>query len=531
MGRPRLHPTTPKKSLKTSLAHPPTTEALTMAIQSIMPSLSLPLVTSHNTTIGEVISSYEVMPNMDLRPITSQSLNSINSAAINQSNHRNKITVTMQQRPVQKIKVLSPKQFVKIKPPSLNTQKVYSLKTSPKVSPQSLYTVRTQSADSSGVCKITSDPLLGTNKVFTVKSTPAGTQLLSTSSSSFKNQTGATAAMKPNNSLIISPKKYTIMKPPITTIQQPHLVKISTSSAATSQSKNAPDLSTTNIFDIPIVFADNDGNIQDNSGTDNSNITQINEHTHTTIQMSNNQHTSSNQPQNRNIIINSIASKLNPNNKVLLINRGMIKGNQVQTSGVANPLSNITVVASPTTGVLNTTTSNSIPALLKYTKVNVSNASSINLPVRNNVDMRSIPAKLAPVVNNFKATSFALGSKVELINNSIVKTSAVHSMPITHTVTSNNHQSSSAISKLQPIVINVDSDKTTIKNMIKVGETQIKPSNTILIKPGGLRPIPMLRPGILNRSLTVRKVVNIVQQKTPSNGQNANIQDKAEYDN
>lgn len=68
--------------------------------------------------------------------------------------------------------------------------------------------------------------------------------------------------------------------------------------------------------------------------------------------------------------------------------------------------------------------------------------------------------------------------------------------------------------KYNPIVINVDSDKTTIKNMIKVGDTQIKPSNTIVLKPGSLR--PMLKPGILNRNVTVRKVVNLVQQNSKS---------------
>lgn len=152
-----------------------------------------------------------------------------------------------------------------------------------------------------------------------------------------------------------------------------------------------------------------------------------------------------------------------------------------------------------------------------------------------------------------KSASFALGSKVELLNNSIIKASPSSSgggnkvellssaiirpattSSIVTTVGGGN------LAKYQPIVINVDSDKTTVKNIIKVdGTTAVTTSgggsgpiktNTILIKPGGLKPLPMAsKPGILNRNVTVRKVVNIFQQKpaTESGGGSSNTNNES----
>lgn len=464
----------------------------------------------------EIISTYEVMPNMDLRPITATSA------------LKPKIVPT--QRGITKMKLLPPNQFVKIKPPIVNQKSVYALhEPTTLVQTPPTYTVRTQmkpivgsSAASTGnTINISAAGVDG--KVFTLKSSPTGTKMLSAPSSihntarkAIFTTTAKASPPKPNSggSVMIGPQ--TIMK----SQQHPTLIKMTTATVA----KSSPDLSGTSIFDIPIVFADNDGNIPENSNissimTTTTQLPQL--HASVTLPGSSTPiHMSSNPLQSRNIIINSIGpNKPNPNNKVLVFNRSTLKGQPIQ---MTNPMTNVTIATS--------STGSAAPAVIKYTKVNVSNANCINMPVRNIGMIRPSQQQV------FKPSSFTVGSKVELFNNSIIKASSPiikgstpmikgaspimkASSPIITTLGNRVEVLKSSVikaatspspGKFQPIVINVDSDKTTIKNIIKVGDSQMKP-NTILIKPGGL--IPMMKPGILNRNLTVRKVVNIVQQK------------------
>lgn len=469
----------------------------------------------------EIISTYEVMPNMDLRPITATSAPKSKSIP--------------PQRNLTKMKLLPPNQFVKIKPPVANQKSVYALhEPTTLIQTPPTYTVRTQMKPLAGSSVSTGNTInlssAGVDgKVFTLKSSPTGTKMLSAPSSVHNTArksiftTTTKASMPKSNSgggsVMIGPQ--TIMK----SQQHPTLIKM-TAATTNTVTKPSADFSVTSIFDIPIVFADNDGNIPENSNISNIITTTVQPqlpqlHASVTLPGSSTPiHMSSNPLQNRNIIINSIGpNKSNPNNKVLVFNRGTLKGQPIQ---MQNPMTNVTIAASST---------GTSPAVIKYTKVNVSNASSINMPARNNV------ATIGMIRPNqiFKPSSFTVGSKVELFNNSIIKASSPiikgsspiikASSPIITTLgnrvevlkssvikaaTSPASPATLATGKFQPIVINVDSDKTTIKNIIKVGDGQMKP-NTILIKPGGL--IPMMKPGILNRNLTVRKVVNIVQQK------------------
>lgn len=501
VGRPRNPEKYIPKVTPKSLAQQPSTEALNMAIQSILPATSAPSMDAISE-VGEIISTFEVLPNNDLKPIPTQP-----SVYITSKSSIPPPPPILQNRSMQKIKVMPNNQFVKIKPPNPNTQQMYTVKPNTPVAKQMpLYTIRTQTSSINSNTDVNR-----TNKVFTVKSTPTGTQLLSTPNQPIKSQLNIVkqASGSPHSP---SPKKFTIVKQQSPQLTSPQMIKLN---------KPPADLSSANIFDIPIVFADKDGNIQDTTPSPSTNsptITMQSNQSNNFQQIPNtlgsvviSAHPSTSNPlQNRNIIINTINSKPNPGNKVVLINRP-IKGQSIQIGG---SMSHMTML--PVNSIVNTA-GGSGTTMQKFTKVNVSNASSINLPIRTNIEVR--PTTMA----NFKPGTFTLGNKVEILNNQIVKSSNMsplrQSSGFTNlagglmtptTIISPN----SNIAKYNPIVINVDSDKTTIKNMIKVGDTQIKPSNTIVIKPGSLR--PMLKPGILNRNVTVRKVVNLVPQTNKS---------------
>lgn len=466
-------------SLKQSSIQQPTTEALNAAIQSILPSSTV-----SNLKTGDIVSSYEIVPN----PI-SQNHMTVTTIGGNTSNATKMIVPMTVPKTIQKVKMQTTNKFVQIKSPggnigNLTTQKMFTLKASPKVvggQSQPLYTVqRTQSG--------TDSPLITTNKVFTVKSAASGTQLISAATPQhiFKTQKTISGAA---NSLIISPTKFTIVKPTTS------LSKFATSTTTSSSIKSTPDLSSTNIFDLPIVFADNDGNITDTNISSTSSTTPSN-----TIVLTKSSSqalqtvclppgvTQATLP-NRNIIINTIPSKTTTTtiggNKVVLIK----SGGQMKSVSMAN------VQGTNAGSIINIGSGRSVPPL-KYTKVVVSNTSTF-LPLKNSTTIAGAVGTKSTVA----------GNKVEILHNSIIKPA--------------NTNQTLANTKYQPIVINVDSDKTTIKNMIKVGvgadgtaTTTTKTPNTILIKPG-LKQIPMLKPGgLLNRSLTVRKVINFVHQKS-----------------
>lgn len=488
-----------------------------MAIQSILPPSAASSMDAISD-VGEIISTFEVLPNNDLKPIPTQPSVYITSKASIPPP-----PPILQSRAMQKIKVMPSNQFVKIKPPGPNTQQMYTVKANTSTAKQlPVYTIRTQQ---SAIIN-TNTNSNQTSKVFTVKSTPTGTQLLSTPNSTIKNQVNIVKQVtaSPHSP---SPKKFTIVKQQSSQLTSPHMIKINKPSPAHA------DLSSANIFDIPIVFADKDGNIQDTTpapspSTSSPTITLQGNPTNNFHQMPNtlgsvviSAPSISNPLQNRNIIINTINTKPNPANKVVLINRS-VKGQPIQIGGSMSHMTMLPANAIVSTSGVSGTT------MQKFTKVNVSNASSINLPTRANIEVR--PTTMA----NFKPGTFTLGNKVEILNNQIVKSSNISPMRQSTTGFTNLAgglmnpttiiSPNSNVPKYNPIVINVDSDKTTIKNMIKVGDTQIKPS-TIVIKPGSLR--PMLKPGILNRNVTVRKVVNLVSQ-TGKSGMTVSLQPQSQ---
>lgn len=688
VGRPRtvgINASGSKTTTAKSLAQQPTAEALDMAIASILPPSSAPAALSPvgtsssnaaNMIAGgiEILSTFEVQPNMILKPISLQSANAGSSSAIRKI-HTNTATVPMinsnasnssssigtpivlsQLTPgtsqtvslggftsnvsgtLQKIKVMPGNHFVKIKPPGLNTQKLYTLNSSSAsvsnaAKAPTMYTIRGQSssagsvaAGGSGGVVIGTQPIAGGSsstdpgkhgKVFTVKSSPIGTQLLSASGALLNLKagthftpvsSGSPIAMRQmisvptagGGSMMLSPKKYTFLKQtPGGTLQSttatghPQFIKLkpATAVASTSAAGSGGDLTSANIFDLPIVFADNEGNIQDNAsaavvaGAATSSPAPTS--TAPTVYLSaGGQHLSAQSASassaasttsgsvlahlsasgtsgpNRNIIINTSAPRKiqintqqmhplqsQPGNKVVLINRPM-KGVTQSSIQIGGSMANVTML--PANSIVGTTAGGG-STMQKFTKVNVSNASSIGLPVRTNIEVvragqLGTTGQFKAVTGNLTGGTFTLGNKVNLLSNAVIRpagsalstdsvagstmrtfnltgakvVSATNANVTGSIVSASGSASGSTSGQYNPIVINVDSDKTTtgIKNIIKVGDTQIKPTNTIVLKSGSLR--PMLKPNILNRNVTVRKL-NLVPQQLQQQVRTTNI--------
>lgn len=331
------------------------------------------------------------------------------------------------------IKVMPANQFIQLKP-SGSTQKFFTLKSSPK-------------PVVSIVPKVT-------------KSSPAQPQLQSFSPTKYtivRNSSMASNASTPT------------MGVPIKTTRTPP----------------TPDLSNTNIFDIPIVFADNEGNIQDGSPQKTTTPTNI-------VTIASTIPTQPIRTESGNRLI-TLQPSIKPN-KVVVINKNNIK--QVP----ANLLSHTNRPATIT------------PTGVKYAKVVLSNPLSKTLTT---TTINPTVGKILP------------SGKVEIINSAVVKPA-------------------SATQKYQPIIINMDPSKTTtMKGFVRVGDTQIRATtssatphhhqqptlapglpgtNTILIKTNSLSQLSAAttttatatrKPAILNRNLTVRKV-NLVPQQQPS---------------
>lgn len=270
-----------------------------------------------------------------------------------------------------------------------------------------------------------------------------------------------------------SPTKYTIVR---NTGAVSNAISTPTAGVPmkTTKSPSTPDLSNTSIFDIPIVFADNEGNIQDGSPQKTNSSTSsavLPSQTNIVTIASSTVPTRTDSGGNRLI---TLQPSIKPN-KVVVINKNNIK--QIPGSiQLANRPATVT------------------PTGVKYAKVVLSN------PLTAKTNSPSV-GKILP------------SGKVEIINSAIVK-------PVT-------------TNKYQPIIINVDPSKTTtMKNFVRVGDTQIRATNpiiqqqqpqlapglpgtnTILIKTNSLAQLSAAtrKPAILNRNLTVRKV-NLVPQQ------------------
>lgn len=448
----------------------PSADALNMAIESILPKNQ---TTIKEIKASEITTSYTILTNvvpptttakLDIRTVPSASI----QTGVTSTGGNKIITIPLNiQRQMKNVKVVPPSQFIQIKQSAAaNASKVFTLKPNPSIKQQNntplQYTVRTQPTTEIRQFKTTSlTPLKITSGT--------GPQILSS------------VQIKPpqaKTSIALNPTKFTIVNATSST-SSTQINKIITTTS--TGNKLDSDISSTDIFDIPILFADNDGNIQENTA-----------HPEVTIAS----------PSSSSIVMSAAQS-----NRIIVS-----AGSSIKTSTISTPTLNKMVILNRSGQVKAVTTSpgsiRSMPPL-KYTRVLVSTPSSSPISTVNKSDLivasgsSNIMTATTTTQPVFKQTSFLPGSKLEIVNNTIVKSS-----PNPSNVSVSNQQA-----KYKPIVINVDSDKTTVKNIIRVGDTQIKTPNTIVLKPT-TKTFPILNSGILNhRNLTVRKVVNLIPQK------------------
>lgn len=477
-----------------------------MAIDSILPSSNIddtlpPLHPINDSSDGaEVISTYEVVasgsgqPNLHaLKPINSKLIHgSIGPTAKSQIG-------ASQHNLTQKVKFVPSNQFVHIKPPPLNTQKIYMKTPKNPGNAQQSFTLRvtpTPYGDSS----VKGAP----NKLITVKGKGVGQQILTTTSYDNRliqhQRHGSTGVNIPGTPTNQTSTKFTIMKPGAVTANK--LTKVQNNATPVSNISAAPtesDLLSTSILDIPILFADNDGNIEDGSHI----VSELEE-----------------------TVISSPATSVNTN-YIVIASQSDAKPTLIQSRPVI--MNNLT--PSNTLTKVSTTPQNS-----KFVVINRSNLNQLKPGTPNLVSNKAMPplkyskmvipttqiANTTPI--NIKsvgaATSGTLtpGTKIDI--SSLVKSGTVTaktSVSGTGTTTTSN--------KLQsPIIINVDSDKTTFKNVIKIPNSEVPQlkatntaaSNSIVLKQSELRTMPVIKTGILNRNITVRKI-NIIRQPTSTN--------------
>lgn len=597
VGRPRNVATTPAATVKTTaraLAQQPTAEALDMAIASIMPP-------STSSTSSAAVADTPP-PSMVLKQIHLQSGGLRKNPQINTNTNTAVTPMVVQQqqrlagltatRPLavntamHRVQLLtSGNQFLQIKPPGLSTPRMFTLNAgasgagpSNRPAQQTVFSSTAPTVLTTATTTTTTDNKI---KVYTVKPSLSGTQLLTGSRSIgspmqyVQNSAGGqfiTTVLKPQQqqppnqqqhqmaggSVMLGQKKFTLIR------QQPQQQQPGTSAGAvvdvaqllkmkaSTSATQGDHLAASNIFDMPIVFADSDGNIQEAAAAAAAAVTSTTTTTTTTATATaagnagltnpgTNTVTSaqplvvSGQMQNRNIVVNAVGARPPTGTTGVGI---------VQATGISSGSGNKVVLINRPKGCIRINGNVSmLPAssMPKFTKVNVTGKGSISLPLRTDIEVVRAPGGSGGVGANSSVGTFTLGNKVNLISNAMIRPAnagqAQTVVPLRTTMGTFNVAAKPAQTLLQqsqpgtssssgggPVVLSVDADKTTIKNFIKVGDTQIKPttssatavgaggslSNTIVLKPGGtLRPAGISASaagsGLLNRNVVMRK--------------------------
>lgn len=432
----------------------------------------------------------------------------------------------------QKVKFVQGNQFVKLQPPPMNTQKIY-MKTTPKsvVNPQQPITFRVAPTVGTGFSADGKSPI-GGNKLIQIKGkgVGVGTQILTTtnmvqSPARLANVQQAAATVGGVSGVTSRPStpKFAIIKStgnqPLPTtpihIQNPtqmQIAKLQTTSAATSAAPTSGivtetnTLNNTNILDIPILFADNEGNIT------NEHVQQ--QQTPTVVGQS-----IDHQPSSKETVVlaTSTATPVSAGNYIVIASQpnSVVQNRPIVVSGLA-PITATATSAAVThpgkfvvinRGNLKTTTTIANHRPIKYTKMLLPPSGDTNVA---KVATATISTKASPRVTSQK--TLTPGTKIDI--SSLVKSGAMSSAKASTIVT--GHGSN------KPIIIN--SDKGAFKNMIKIpstsatvttstafGVTTVPASNIVRTMSTPVSGMPIIKSGILNRSITVRKI-NIIRQ-------------------
>lgn len=464
-----------------------------------------PLRPISNVSDGsEVISTFEVVAS-GLGQSNIQTLKPINNKLVNVSPTAKSQISTPPANITQKVKFVTSNQFVHIKPPPLNTKKIY-MKT-PKTS------ANAQQSITFRVAPTTDGKTPSGNRLITVKGKSVGQQILT--ATSFDNRlvqqplrgsanTTATVSASPGHKFTLVKQASTPQTVPIPTqtIATPStIVKASvpisvpassTTIAANTSSTSDSDLMNTSILDLPILFADSDGNIEDNqqSETKEAAFPSPAPTTNYIVIASQPSGIKSTMLSNRSVFVNSLTptntltkvTSASQSNKYVVINRGQFK-------------------PGTTTSVM---TTNRAMQPIKYSKVMI--------PSSDIITTTTAKTLVTAAAGTFTPGTLTPGTKIDISN--LVKTGTVTTRGAAGVAT--------ATTSSKPIIINIDSEKSTFKNVIKIPSSEVPlmkanttPSNSIVLKQGDVRTVsnmgtvtgvgtmPVIKGGILNRNITV----------------------------
>lgn len=363
------------------------------------------------------------------------------------------------QRGSSKVQILEPNQLVQLKQ-SQSGQQLYAVKSSPGKNTVHSYNNKANYVNRTQSTGIQSKDSTG-HKIYTVKTTPVGTQLISQKPKS-GHSPPASILMKPSSGIIVGSNN-----------KQPQYI-------TTISNKN--DLINSDIFNMPIVFADHEGNFQNtpNQTAQSQSITKV----------SGVPASGSGQPQQ--IVLTGIPGQQSAHAGRFVLN------------------------AIPSSSTTTTTGQKQVVVINRKSFPNIIKKGQQRFIVSSAGTKQPGLVSLQPRVTTVGQTTSAVTStpqKVEILSNTVLKTGTVTT-------------TTSSIPKFQPILISMD-DKSSLKNVIKLsGDSTVKPGNTIYIKPGNFKQIPVLKSNMLGNNLTVRKVVNIVQQKPGQASSSGTIQVK-----
>lgn len=438
---------------------------------------------------------YEIIASGD-DPTNNQILQSNSKQSTNGDITKSNIITLPVPRPNirQKVKFVPMNQFVHIKPPPVNTQKIY-VKTPSNGTSTDSYTLGVSPLKYS---EETISEDVTANKLITVKNKKMSEKCFTTTTT-YEN--GATRKNGANN--VLNYEKAISIPNDSDSSENTYGSECTMTSAADS------DLFGTNILDIPILFADSEGNIEEE-------IEIMNEIDTSAFHMASpNANNNENQLIGNgqsdvidevsddavesftaiNILPNKPETVTTKNNVVILngnsLNRFKSNGSAMKTSSNQAKLSKYTEVIIPSNKNIN------------LTKLHASSRKSLAPGTK--IDL----SKLVKYGRNSHAIQV-----VSTTNGSATVTSSAHHTTIPQSLPSFQTITRPKNARLgSPIVMNVNGNKPALKNIIKLQPTdRLKfrksngSNNNIVIRQNDFQKVSTLEPGFVNRNITVRKI-------------------------
>ncbi|XP_014091919.3 KAT8 regulatory NSL complex subunit 3 isoform X2 [Bactrocera oleae] len=474
-----------------------TNEDLNMAIQSILGDANEhdgSMQNSGNDTAQsaqKIVTNYEIVAPSKSTPIKTALMNPLQKQTLPAG---------------AKIKMIPSNQFVQLKPPLQSQSKIYTIKTASM-----------QQSSTSG----------NTNIGSIVSTSPTGSTVANHQQQIFtlKSPNGQTTQFVTAAPPGTAQQKYTVMKNVSggTTLQIANAA-FSGIKGSTSNAASASNMDLSNIIDMPIVFADNEGNLSDSVASSTATVKSANtsgvgqliisqkiikEATSTGSGTTGIVSTSPKTGGGTYIINKTIGSPLiqqttqtsvNKQNKVVFINRNTMKPcpNIISRSNVTQQLPKYTkvVVTNPKTSA---TTLVPRPAMqLSTTQLPVGTASG-STPLVSSVKQVNLQTLKSPVSIGARQTSGILNVSTKSLPQVQIISTTAGGAGIPSTVGSITNTGNPTATTSGSSVLN---DRTQIRN--------------IVVKPGGLKQIPALTSHVFNRNLTVRKMVNIISGTNPA---------------